>query len=214
MKKICPSCKSNKDILEFNSQGKYCKLCHREKNKIWRENNREKDSESKRKYENKRKKNSNSKIKVDKIKVDKKREQLGMPFGTAAGKLRKEYMFYLAKKCGENICYRCGKEIKISKDLSLDHLIDWIDSEDPKRLFFDVENVKFSHLSCNKKALNKIRGVCYRENRRNWVGIVAYNGKSITKSFLTEMEAAEFYDEKMIELFGNDAITNKSLGLI
>ena len=38
--KRCPVCTKTKPIKEFNSQGKCCLECHRERNRQWRENNR------------------------------------------------------------------------------------------------------------------------------------------------------------------------------
>lgn len=34
----------------------------------------------------------------------------------------------------------------------IEHKIPWLDSDKPKELFFDLENIGFSHLSCNIKA--------------------------------------------------------------
>ena len=78
-----------------------------------------------------------------------KSEQLGINFGTASGRLRKDVMFHLLQKHGENVCYRCKEFIETVKELSIEHKRAWLDSEDPVGLFFDLENVAFSHLSCN-----------------------------------------------------------------
>lgn len=51
----------------------------------------------------------------------KKSEQLGMPFGTACGRLRKNVMFHLAKKCNENICYHCDLSIDTVEEFSIEH---------------------------------------------------------------------------------------------
>jgi len=79
----------------------------------------------------------------------KKTEQLGMPHGTAAGRLRKSIMFNLIKQCGHDICFQCKKTIEKEEDLSIEHKIPWLDSEKPKELFFDLDNISFSHLKCN-----------------------------------------------------------------
>jgi len=79
----------------------------------------------------------------------KKADQLGMPIGTASGRLRKLLVFHMSVKLGENVCYRCGEKICGADDLSIDHIVDWLDSTDPSGLFFDVENLAFSHLVCN-----------------------------------------------------------------
>lgn len=79
----------------------------------------------------------------------KKEQQLGMPQGTANGRLHKQYEFYLLKKLNENVCCRCGEYIETVDEYSLDHKIPYLDSEDPIKLFFDLENCKPSHLRCN-----------------------------------------------------------------
>ena len=79
----------------------------------------------------------------------KKSIQLGVPGGTASGRLRKMILFDLLKQLNKNICYRCGKEIEITSDLSIDHKEPWLDSGDPKRKFYDLKNIAFSHFKCN-----------------------------------------------------------------
>lgn len=86
---------------------------------------------------------------------NKKYEKLGMSFGKAMDILRKSIIFYLVKDCRKNICYRCEKIIETEEELSYDHKIPWLNSEDPRDLFFDVNNIVFSHLSCNVKAERK-----------------------------------------------------------
>lgn len=73
---------------------------------------------------------------------------LGMPHGTAAHRLRKNVMFHLLKKHGENVCFKCSKIIDKVSDLSLDHKKPWEGvSAD---LFWDLENIAFSHMFCNR----------------------------------------------------------------
>lgn len=80
---------------------------------------------------------------------NKKNEQLGMPLGTASAKLRKSILFHLLKESGKNICFQCGKEIKCEEELSIEHKTPWLDSSNPKELFFSLDNIAFSHLKCN-----------------------------------------------------------------
>lgn len=77
----------------------------------------------------------------------KKTEQLGMPHGTAAARLRKQVLFHILKKHGENVCFRCEKIIVSVEELSLEHKIPWMDND--VKLFWDINNIAFSHLSCN-----------------------------------------------------------------
>ena len=74
-------------------------------------------------------------------------ETLGMPHGTAAGRLRKMLLFRQLKKHQENICVRCNKEIETVDELSVEHIKPWegISAD----LFWDLDNVAFSHMKCN-----------------------------------------------------------------
>jgi hypothetical protein len=81
-----------------------------------------------------------------------KEEQLGMPFGTACHKLRREIMFELAQEAGRDSCFRCGNKIESSGDFSIDHKEPWLHSEESKRLFFSTSNIAFSHRVCNVAA--------------------------------------------------------------
>uniref|UniRef100_A0A6M3L0M9 Putative HNH homing endonuclease n=1 Tax=viral metagenome TaxID=1070528 RepID=A0A6M3L0M9_9ZZZZ len=78
---------------------------------------------------------------------EEKSKQLGMPFGTASGKLRKMVLFELLQKHDENYCYRCGEIIENCDDLSIEHKKAWLHND--VRLFWDLTNIAFSHLNCN-----------------------------------------------------------------
>lgn len=86
---------------------------------------------------------------------DKKSEQVGMSISKAAHRLKKLIMFDLVKKLSQNKCYRCREAIDKVEEFSIDHIIPYLDSENPKELFFDLDNIAFSHLSCNFKAARK-----------------------------------------------------------
>jgi len=78
-----------------------------------------------------------------------KSEQLKMSFGKANCRLRKMILFHLVKKCNLDVCYRCNKKIEKIEDLSIEHKQDWLNSKNPVELFFDLQNISFSHLKCN-----------------------------------------------------------------
>ena len=82
----------------------------------------------------------------------KKTEQLGMSIGTASGRLRKQILFDLVQKINQDICHHCKEKIESERELSIEHKIPWLDSENPKKRFFDLDNIAFSHLSCNSSA--------------------------------------------------------------
>jgi hypothetical protein len=79
-----------------------------------------------------------------------KAAQLGMPIGTAAGRLRKKILFSLLQRLDEDVCFKCGEEIESTDELSIEHKKPWLHTDDPVGLFFDIDNIAFSHLSCNK----------------------------------------------------------------
>lgn len=79
----------------------------------------------------------------------KKSEQLGMAHGTAANKLRKMIMFSLVRETGRDFCYRCKERIESIDTLSVEHIEPWLDSKNPVELYFNLENIAFSHTSCN-----------------------------------------------------------------
>lgn len=79
----------------------------------------------------------------------KKTQQLGIPIGTATGRLRKLVLFDLLKRHSENICFRCEKGIENVDELSIEHKESWLDKD--IALFWDIKNIAFSHLSCNIK---------------------------------------------------------------
>ena len=79
--------------------------------------------------------------------MNKKQIQLGMNPSTAQGRLLKDLLFDFAVKDGHT-CFRCGG--MLSRDtFSVEHIKPWLDSEDPRGLFFDIDNIAYSHLSCN-----------------------------------------------------------------
>jgi hypothetical protein len=77
----------------------------------------------------------------------KKAEQLGIPYGTANGRLRKQILFKYVQKCGDDICFQCGEVIAEIDNFSIEHKIPWLDSS--PELFWDLDNIAFSHLKCN-----------------------------------------------------------------
>ncbi len=81
--------------------------------------------------------------------MNKKDKQLGMAQGTAMYRLRKSIMFHLVQKCGLDTCYRCKKIITSIDEFSIEHKVPWLDSDNPIELFFDLDNISFSHFSCN-----------------------------------------------------------------
>lgn len=82
----------------------------------------------------------------------KKSAQLGMAHGTANSRLRKDILFKLVQDTEKDYCFQCGKRIKNIDDFSIEHKTPWLDSKDPVGLFFDLDNIAFSHIKCNYRA--------------------------------------------------------------
>jgi hypothetical protein len=79
--------------------------------------------------------------------MGRKDDTLGMPHGTASHRLRKKILFHLLKKLNENYCFKCSEPIENINDLTIEHKQPWegISAE----LFWDLDNIAFSHLRCN-----------------------------------------------------------------
>tara|TARA_B100001245_G_C22891839_1_gene429659 strand:- start:3040 stop:3405 length:366 start_codon:yes stop_codon:yes gene_type:complete len=82
-----------------------------------------------------------------------KQAQLGMNPSTAQGRLLKNLLFDFAIKAGHK-CYRCGGELT-RETFSIEHIIPWLNSDDPVELFFSIDNIAYSHLLCNIKDARK-----------------------------------------------------------
>lgn len=80
-----------------------------------------------------------------------------MPIGTASNRLRKSILFSLLKKYNENYCFQCASEIETEEELSIEHKIPYLDSSNPVELFFDLDNISFSHLNCNVGAARQTK---------------------------------------------------------
>ncbi len=91
---------------------------------------------------------------------------LGMSWGAACNRLRKKVLFSLVVRLKENMCYRCGNEILSVDDLSLEHKNAWRQATDPVESFFDLDNISFSHLSCNSAAASKPSKTWQTEKQR------------------------------------------------
>ena len=79
-----------------------------------------------------------------------KDEQLGMSSTTARMRLTRDLLYKMVCDTGNNMCFRCGKPMT-REDFTIEHKKAWLDSDDPPGLFFDLENISFSHMACNSK---------------------------------------------------------------
>jgi len=156
----------------------------------------------------------------------KKTEQLGISFSTANSQLRKMIMFKLVQQAGLDICHQCKRKIEEIENFSIEHKVPWLDKENAKELFFDLNNIGFSHTRCNYGNTTRkltivssqgYKGVQYSPLRKKPYRAMISIGNQKSKHigyFATVEEAAVAYDKAVIEFHGENAITNKSLGLI
>jgi hypothetical protein len=114
---------------------------------------------------------------------EKKKQQLGIPIGTATNRLVKMLLYDFAKKLDRVTCYRCSKHITLD-DMSIDHKKPWLNSANPVALFFDLENIALSHKNCNSDA--------GRRGRR----IVDQDGRIRCYKCQRFLEACQFYKNK------------------
>lgn len=127
--------------------------------------------------------------------------QLGMPHGTATSKLRKIILFNFAQRLKEDICFKCGKQIETVDELSIEHKLPWEGRS--TSLFWDLNNITFSHLKCNRQHIEgaeKLRKIgpegtswCsshkqflpvenFWKNPNNWNGLARQCSECMTKS--------------------------------
>lgn len=74
-----------------------------------------------------------------------------MNCSTAQNRLVKDLLYYYAVESQQVSCYHCKKPMT-RENFSIEHIDPWLDSDDPIGNFFDLQNISFSHLSCNIKA--------------------------------------------------------------
>ena len=109
----------------------------------------------------------------------KKQQQLGMNPSTASHKLVKDVLWSLIQETNKDICCKC--KLKMTREnFSIEHVIPWLDSENPVGLFFDLTNIAFSHLKCNIAGARK-----YNKGITKYPEFVNTTGKSApsTKAF-------------------------------
>lgn len=83
--------------------------------------------------------------------MNKKTQQLGMNPSTATYRLLRDLLFDNVK---DTPCFRCGE--KMTRDtFSIEHKKNWMDSDDPVGNYFDLNNISYSHQSCNSRHHSK-----------------------------------------------------------
>ncbi len=134
-----------------------------------------------------------------------KNEQLGIPYGTARNRLIKSIMFDMAEKLDLLVCHQCGKHIEQIDDLSIEHKTPWLHTEDPSKLFFDLNNIAFSHILCNSGAARRDTPAIRKANIKA-KGVPKENGRVIIATNLDTGVVFELQGKLQIESYGFDGI--------
>lgn len=116
--------------------------------------------------------------------MNKKQEQLGMNPSTAQHRLLKDILWDLVVKANLDTCCKCGNKM-CRNTFSIEHIVPWLDSENPVDLFFNLNNIAFSHLLCN---------IADRRNPQKWDDREAYELYRKQKS--TNLAKARYNPEK------------------
>lgn len=96
--------------------------------------------------------------------------------GTASHRLVKDILFAFIKKDEIN-CFQCGE--KLTRDtFSIEHKVPWLDSDDPVGNYFDLNNISFSHKSCNYAAGRKPNKIHKDAKERSRVNFKKYYDKN------------------------------------
>lgn len=91
--------------------------------------------------------------------MNKKAQQLGMNPSTASHRLVKDLLFKMVCDTEQNKCFQCGEPME-RNNFSIEHKTPWLDSENPQELFFNLENIAFSHLKCNVQNARRAKSEC------------------------------------------------------
>jgi hypothetical protein len=74
--------------------------------------------------------------------------KLGMSASTARSRLVKMLLFRELQRSQNDKCFKCGTVISDIDHLSIEHKVAWLNRSPD--LFWDLDNIEFSHLSCNR----------------------------------------------------------------
>lgn len=115
-------------------------------------------------------------------------QELGMPFGTACNRLRKKVLFHLLEKLNGNVCFKCNKAIELVSDLSIEHKQPWEGRN--VELFWDIENIAFSHMKCNTP--HSIPNKKYFTEEEKIAARREWTAKWMRKNYSTEKRRTKF----------------------
>ena len=97
---------------------------------------------------------------MNKIQVIK--QQLGMSPSKARAQLLRRVLFDFIKRLSLDNCFQCGQKIEKLEELTLEHKIPWLHKN--PQLFWDIENIAFSHHICNSAKTRPANSRCEAGN--------------------------------------------------
>jgi hypothetical protein len=83
-----------------------------------------------------------------------KSAQLGMNASTANHRLKVDILWNLVEKTEQDLCFHCGL-VMTRETFSIEHKVPWLHEPNAFELFFDLDNISFSHLKCNVGAARR-----------------------------------------------------------
>lgn len=80
-----------------------------------------------------------------------------------------------------NKCYQCGNTIDKVEELSIEHKTPWLDSDTPKELFFNLENIAFHNGCLSPSKVEEIRELLRVNSRRKVAEITGASKTTIAR---------------------------------
>ncbi len=124
------------------------------------------------------------------------KEQLGIDFGKANLRLFKMVVWNMARKSGMDKCSHCKQPIDEPDHLSLEHIEPWRGTNDREarpHLFWDLNNIAFSHMWCNSGSPTRGKG------KTKYCGVDIYPDTRNGRDYL-KIRARLGMDNKLIDL--------------
>lgn len=81
------------------------------------------------------------------------KKQLGMNPSTASHRLLKDILWSFIARTNF-LCYHCAGRMT-REDFSIEHKKPWLGTENPREMYFDLDNISFSHQKCNYAAARR-----------------------------------------------------------
>ena len=82
----------------------------------------------------------------------------------------RQILFDMVRKLQRDTCYQCDKPILTLEEFSIEHKTPWLHASNAAELYFDLDNIAFSHRSCNYGAARSARKVELKDDGTHWCG--------------------------------------------